>query len=596
MKFFMKKKNMFLPKEKNIFLCLVLTITFLGFLPFLSYADADLYAPGISPPAVSGSDTLKKVSFGIEPSELVFDKIVLVTAAIENGTGRIDDIKYTVYDKSQSAENTISSEISVKPNCVFKYYLIDENGGSCINYPPAAPSYVSAEPSFNSIELVWDKAPDDFDDIESYTIKADGETIAEVSGGTRFFRADNLLFNEEHTFEISASDGSGLTSSDAVICAVMPYSNEFMTWNFDASGDVLGDAEIKYTDEQLKIAAAGANEDCEIVSSDYKYDRTNSKWEEYDIGENTVKLPRKTQDSYLAVIFEDEIKSGRTVNLTFDFWGNRLYQTCNIIYMNDEGVVTEAELSAQQSWKKHSFTVSTAYELSDYGLSGKYGMIFKYKKTGSPAHDAFFFKNIEVSSRDTFCAEAIPETNGENGIVQTGGILEKKDGVISGNPYKYGDYTFGYGEYDINGRKAFYLAKIFDKGSSSVIPYSNSYLGFKVDSDKFAKHPEKLKDTYIIVRYFDGAADGLRAKSFKVYVNSPSAFLGTLAGEVTLSGDDKWHTAALLLPDGCCFGGFDSAGADIGIKLTDGEESENSGLAIRSVSVADGAYYNKYFK
>ncbi len=88
------------------------------------------------------------------------------------------------------------------------------------NMEPAAPQNLTDAVNMPSvIELAWDAAYDDFDDVASYNVYSGGVLVSSGSDATSFTE-EHLDKNTEQDYEIEAIDGEGLVSAKTELTVV----------------------------------------------------------------------------------------------------------------------------------------------------------------------------------------------------------------------------------------------------------------------------------------------------------------------------------------------------------------------------------------
>ena len=306
-----------------------------------SYAENELrFAPGIEGVTVAKQGAEATVTVTVSDDTKLFGDVLLVAAAYSKTTGQINAIDTVTYIKGVTSGNSVNATVNISSNDELKYFILNPGGGTQKNYPPVAPEEFKASVLPNSLELSWKRANDDFDSLSKYIIKADRETIGEVSGDKTRYTVENLKANEIHDFEVIAVDHSGLESQSSELSQVFPVSNSPVSASFDLAGTVAEEGSVKFTDSELKIGTK--SNAWTIADSDMWWNTSSGDgdYEEKVFGENIFKLSRGNE-KYFVVIFGKNTKKNDTVNVTFDFWGSYRWQNGTVIYKDTDDVKQE---------------------------------------------------------------------------------------------------------------------------------------------------------------------------------------------------------------------------------------------------------------
>lgn len=580
--------------NKNTVLFAILSV--IVFSICTAYAQNDSkFAPGIEDVSVSVSGTEYTVTVTIDDKKLLND-IVLAAVSYDKNTGKIVGLNASSYKKGENSGNSISATINVSATESFKYFLLNTDGGTQKNYPPAAPDRFKASVLPNSLELSWSRANDDFDSLSKYIIKADGEPVDEIEADKTTYMIGNLKADVGHDFEVIAVDDVGNESTAAEVSQVFPVSNTPVSATFDLLEEPTVGDNVKYTQEELKVGTKSNS--WTIVDKDMWYNSSGAggDYEEKDFGENVFRLVRGNE-KFFVVIFGEEIKKNDTVNVSFDMWGSYRWQNGTVIYKDTSDAQTEKVESIDfNKWKNFSYTMKTDFDLSDYGYEGESGFVIVYKGSGN---DYLWVKNLLVKNIGFAVGITADSTKSSYGdeILPCGvELTEENVNAISGQVHRDGSYAVGYAYRDIDGLDAFYLTQIYDTNAGKSADVPKSYMAFKVDSDKFPKSPTPAKNLYLITEYYDGTYGDITTKPFEISYTAKSWNWANSSGtNVSMTGDNTWKTNVIKLGD-IYFGVTNAADyAAITYRIPNANNGYNKcGILIRRVMIVDEGFYQKY--
>ena len=580
--------------NKNTVLFAILSV--IVFSICTAYAQNDSkFAPGIEDVSVSVSGTEYTATVTIDDKKLLND-IVLAAVSYDKNTGEIVGLNASSYKKGENSGNSISATINVSATESFKYFLLNTDGGTQKNYPPAAPDRFKASVLPNSLELSWSRANDDFDSLSKYIIKADGEPVDEIEADKTTYMIGNLKADVSHDFEVIAVDDVGNESTAAEVSQVFPVSNTPVSATFDLLEEPTVGDNVKYTQEELKVGTKSNS--WTIVDKDMWYNSSGAggDYEEKDFGENVFRLVRGNE-KFFVVIFGEEIKKNDTVNVSFDMWGSYRWQNGTVIYKDTSDARTEKVESIDfNKWKNFSYTMKTDFDLSDYGYEGESGFVIVYKGSGN---DYLWVKNLLVKNIGFAVGITADSTKSSYGdeILPCGvELTEENVNAISGQVHRDGSYAVGYAYRDIDGLDAFYLTQIYDTNAGKSADVPKSYMAFKVDSDKFPKSPTPAKNLYLITEYYDGTYGDITTKPFEITYTAKSWNWANSSGtNVSMTGDNTWKTNVIKLGD-IYFGVTNAADyAAITYRIPNANNGYNKcGILIRRVMIVDEGFYQKY--
>ena len=144
--------------------------------------------------------------------------VTLVVMVCDKETGKIKSVgsdSATLSGALTSATLKAGATVNDLDTEEYKYFIWDSelNHTPLDNCEPAKPGNLydsNNKPS--AIELSWDAAYDDFDDVAYYNVYSDGILVAEAIDETTF--TEKYLDKDSmHHYEVEAVDGSGLVSS-----------------------------------------------------------------------------------------------------------------------------------------------------------------------------------------------------------------------------------------------------------------------------------------------------------------------------------------------------------------------------------------------
>ena len=580
--------------NKNTVLFAILSV--IVFSICTAYAQNDSkFAPGIEDVSVSVSGTQYTATVTIDDKKLLND-IVLAAVSYDKNTGKIVGLNASSYKKGENSGNSISATINVSATESFKYFLLNTDGGTQKNYPPAAPDRFKAFVLPNSLELSWSRANDDFDSLSKYIIKADGEPVDEIEADKTTYMIGNLKADVSHDFEVIAVDDVGNESTAAELSQIFPVSNTPVSATFDLLEEPTVGDNVKYTQEELKIGTKSNS--WTIVDKDMWYNSSGAggDYEEKEFGENVFRIVRGSE-KYFVVIFGEETKKNDTVNVSFDMWGSYRWQNGTVIYKDTSDAQTEKVESIDfNKWKNFSYTMKTDFDLSDYGYEGESGFVIVYKGSGN---DYLWVKNLLVKNIGFavgITADSTKSSYGDEMLPCGVELTEDYGNAISGQVHRDGNYAVGYAYRDIDGLDAFYLTQIYDTNAGKSADVPKSYMAFKVDSDKFPKSPTPAKNLYLITEYYDGTYGDITTKPFEITYTAKSWNWANSSGtNVSMTGDNTWKTSVMSLGD-IYFGVTNAAdSAAITYRIPNANNGYNKcGILIRRVMIVDEGFYQKY--
>ncbi|MBR0277873.1 MAG: hypothetical protein IJQ50_05395, partial [Clostridia bacterium] len=304
------------------------------------------------------------------------------------------------------------------------------------------------------------------------------------------------------------------------------------------------------------------------------------------------------------VVFGDEIRAHDTVDVSLDLWGTQRWQNGKIKYADSSNTQQDGNLQVKfNNWEHYSFSnVSTSFELSSYGRPGEYGFVIYYP-SGTPSEThKLWIKDITVSKYigDGVSITANSAGTGYSEIFPCGPELTSmENNAISGALLTKDSYGSGYAYRQVNGEDAFYLTQLHNTASSTYIAVNKGYLNFKVDSDKFPKHPSTVSGLYLITEYYDGTVGDITTTPFKItYTTNRYGWDNTTAvNSVSMTGSNEWKTNIVQLTGNLYLGelpnNFDSA--SISYLIPNANDGYNKkGILIRKVILCDETYKNYY--
>lgn len=235
--------------------------------------------------------------------------------------------------------------------CQTKYYMWDslENHMPLLNSAPSAPQRPAASENGGVVELVWQEAVDDHDEITSYQIYGDGMYLGETAGTS--FEDANLDKGQSKEYEIYSVDENGQVSPSAVINAGISGMDKCI-----ANGDEI-------------ILPEDRSVNCYIETATYKYGyseaavaggvacRTTTE-QDYNGTKRVGFIPFVLSDNFLnenanitsfAVEFTYFDEGAGTINLQYDNTSGEL-----------RGSNTNVSLTNSGQWKTAMVTLTDA--------------------------------------------------------------------------------------------------------------------------------------------------------------------------------------------------------------------------------------------
>ena len=582
--------------KKTTFLLALLGVTF--FSVCTSNAESEpKFAPGIDGVSVSTQGTNSTVTVTIADDTKLSGDVILIAVAYNKTTKELTAVNTATYRKGVTAENSVSTAVSVSENDELKYFLLNSGWGTQKNYPPVAPEAFKASILPNSLELSWKRANDDFDSLSKYIIKADSTKVGEVSGDKTRYTVENLKADVSHDFEVIAVDHAGLESNSAELSQVFPVSNNPVSTNFDLSSTATEEGNVKFTNSELKIGTK--SNAWTVVDNDMWWNTSSGEgnYEVKDFGENIFKLSRGNE-KYFVVIFGENTKNNEIVNVTFDFWGSYRWQNGTVIYKNSSDEIEEKIESVDfNKWKNLSYSMKTDFDLTDYGYPNESGFVIVYRGSGE---EYLWIKNLQVknigfavgitadSTEASYTAEMLPCGNE---------LSEVHGNAISGAVHRDGNYGIGYAYRQAEGLDVFYLTQMYDVNALNTVAVNKGYLCFKVDSNKFPHSPTAAQNLYLITEYYDGTAGDIVTKDFEISYTAKSwNWANSSATNIHMANDNTWKTHTMPLGD-IYFGVTNAADrAAISYRIPNSNNGYNKcGILIRRVMIVDEGFYQKYF-
>ena len=368
-------------------------------------------------------------------------------------------------------------------------------------------------------------------------------------------------------------------------------------WSIDTSA-LVSENGYTYSDSQLKVLN---NSDAWTVTDKPMWWNTQSgagQYVEKQLDENVFVINRG-DNKYFVVTFGDQIKANNIVNVGLNLWGTYRWQNGSIIYKGADGEIKDEQIGVKfDHFEPYSKTMKTDFDLKDYGLAGKTGFVIVYK--GSSEDDKLWVKDIKVTIPETKYVEITANSagTGYTEMLPCGKELTGTNGnAISGQVHRDGSYGLGYQYKNVNGVDAFYLTQMYDDNASKAVDVVKGYLGFKVDTDKFAKSPTAEKNLYLVTEYFDGTVGNMQTRTFEISYTAKSwNWANSSATNVSMSNDNTWKTHIMPLGD-IYFGVTNSAdSAAITYRIPTANDGYNkNGILIKRVAVVDEAYLNEHY-
>lgn len=143
--------------------------------------------------------------------------VMLIVMLCDKETGKIKATdSQSVTLSGELVSDTLKAGVTVNSLSTEEYKVFLWDGVTLCtpldNMEPAAPqNVVDSVNKPSDIELTWDAAYDDFDDVASYNVYSDGILVSSGSDETTFAESD-LDKNTEKNYLVEAVDGAGLVS------------------------------------------------------------------------------------------------------------------------------------------------------------------------------------------------------------------------------------------------------------------------------------------------------------------------------------------------------------------------------------------------
>lgn len=565
-------------RKSSVALCVITAMMTMTGSPI--FADVIKTAPGISDMSVDVTDTHGRVSVSINDESKLSDDVTLVVTTEDNISNKINATDIKIYEIGNSQESDLTAELDIGINEIFKYYLMNPFFGTLKNYAPTAPGDFACTPKKNALRMSWSKAEDDYNKIQGYKLKVNGEEVTTLSPTITQYDIVGLQANEVYNFEISAIDDAGLESVSAQKEKAFPVPGDAKSWTFDIAGDKQTADGLTYTDENVKLNLKSSA--CKIVEVS---------------GEEVIEISRGDAEQALAIIFGSDVEACDKVSVSFDYFGSKAWQTPKYIV---GGVETQFQI--KQDWSAVSFSTNTVNDLADYGYSGKNGVIINYSGSGD---EKLWIKNLKVSTTDYMYSEVDADSSGysyNEGIVPLGNPLNEMHGnaiagtVIKSSTSDWANAT-GYAYRNVDGVDAFYFTQLYDTAAGKALWVDKSFMGFDIVSDN-----KYDGGAWVNVEYYDGTVEDFATMTFNILANESKYNSMKVLATVEMTGDNTWKNICVQLPNGASYfnkgvASDDLDTADIAFSLVNVNDGYNkNGILIKSISVMDNAFYEKYYK
>ena len=162
-----------------------------------------------------------------------------------------------------TATQTLTARVDINSmeNGSFRCFYVDDlqRHTPLQNEAPAAPGGFTAQnATAGSVELSWNEAEDDFQQVAGYTVYKNGMQVTETSNTS--FVLSNLMRNQSALVEVRASDGHKLSNSAAVTVVPQKISSLCFDVNQKDSNHRVQSADSNLVFMAIPYGAAGVTE------------------------------------------------------------------------------------------------------------------------------------------------------------------------------------------------------------------------------------------------------------------------------------------------------------------------------------------------